>query len=164
MPRCRGCGGSPRIRCLRRGGSWRSRVLRHGTSRRLLRPRCSAYDHLGPARARALRRHPHHVARLLYADTAHGAGRELGRWLRRGLLRRDEQPALYVYQQQRGARILQRGLIGDLLLPRRAGRLLPHEDVSAHVVHQRATHMSGLRAQLEPLLVPRLQCACPSSA
>lgn len=111
------------------------------------------YDHLGPARARALRRHPHHAARLLYADAAHGAARELGRWLRRGVLRRDERPALYVYQQQRGARIVQRGLIGDLLLPRQAGRLLPHEEVSAQVVHRRATHMSGLRAQLEPLFL-----------
>ncbi|GHE65123.1 DUF1015 family protein [Streptomyces capitiformicae] len=111
------------------------------------------YDDLDPARVRALRRHPHHVARLLYVDTPQGAARELGRWLRRGVLRRDERPALYVYQQQRGARILQRGLIGDLLLPRQAGQLLPHEDVSAHVVRQRAAHMSGLRAQLEPLLL-----------
>ncbi len=111
------------------------------------------YDDLDPARVRALRRHPHHVARLLYADAPQSAARELGRWLRRGVLRRDERPALYVYQQQRGARILQRGLIGDLLLPRRAGRLLPHEDVSAHVVRQRAAHMAELRAQLEPLLL-----------
>ncbi|MET9851090.1 DUF1015 domain-containing protein [Streptomyces ossamyceticus] len=111
------------------------------------------YDVLDPARARELRRHPHHVARLLYADAPQGAARELGRWLRRGLLRRDERPALYVYQQQRGARILQRGVIGELLLPRQAGQLLPHEDVSAHVVRQRAAHISGLRAQLEPLLL-----------
>ncbi|MFF7310794.1 DUF1015 family protein [Streptomyces sp. NPDC008137] len=116
----------------------------------LLAPPC---DDLDPARARELRRHPHHVARLLYADAPQGAARELGRWLRRGLLRRDERPALYVYQQQRGARILQRGLIGELLLPRQAGQLLPHEDVSAHVVRQRAAHISGLRAQLEPLLL-----------
>ncbi|MEU0216114.1 DUF1015 family protein [Streptomyces sp. NPDC006265] len=59
---------------------------------------------------------------------------------------------MYVYQQQRGARILQRGLISHLLLPRQAGQLLPHEDVSNHVARQRAAHMSGLRAQLEPLL------------
>ncbi|MGW0495807.1 DUF1015 family protein [Streptomyces sp. NPDC003007] len=111
------------------------------------------HDDLHPAHIRALRRHPHHVARLLYADAPQDAARELGRWLRRGVLRRDERPALYVYQQQRGARILQRGLVGDLLLPRQAGQLLPHEDVSAHVVRQRAAHMSGLRAQLEPLLL-----------
>ncbi|MCL6734840.1 DUF1015 family protein [Streptomyces neyagawaensis] len=111
------------------------------------------YDGLDPSRIRELRRHPHHVARLLYADAPQVAARELGRWLRRGVLRRDERPALYVHQQQRGARILQRGLIGDLLLPRQAGRLLPHEDVSAPVVRQRAAHMSALRAQLEPLLL-----------
>ncbi|MFF4587224.1 DUF1015 family protein [Streptomyces sp. NPDC001388] len=113
------------------------------------------YDDLGATRARELRRHPHHVARLLYADAPQAAARELGRWLRRGVLRRDERPALYVYQQQRGARILQRGLIGDLVLPRHGGRLLPHEDVSAPVVRQRAAHMAGLRAQLEP---PLLAC------
>jgi hypothetical protein len=101
------------------------------------------YNDLDPAWTRELRRHPHHVARLLYTDTPQGAARELGRWLRRGVLRRDDRPALYVYQQQRGARILQRGLIGDLLLPRQAGRLLPHEAVSARVVRQRAAHMSG---------------------
>lgn len=110
-------------------------------------------DELDATGARALRRHPHHVARLLYADAPHAAARELGRWLRRGVLRRDDRPALYVYQQQRGARILQRGLIGDLVLPRQAGQLLPHEDVSAHVVRERAAHMSGLCAQLEPLLL-----------
>lgn len=111
------------------------------------------HDDLDAAQARTLRRHPHHLARLLYADAPHAAARELGRWLRRGVLRRDERPALYVYQQQRGARILQRGLIGELMLPSRAGQVLPHEDVSAHVVRQRAAHMSGLRAQLEPLLL-----------
>ncbi|ELS58519.1 hypothetical protein STVIR_0512 [Streptomyces viridochromogenes Tue57] len=121
------------------------------------------YDDLDPARARELRHHPHHVARLLYADAAQGAARELGRWLRRGVLRRDERPALYVYQQQRGARILQRGLVGELLLPRQTGQLLPHEDVSAQVVRQRAAHMSGLRAQLEPLLLAH-RCAEPAAA
>ncbi|WP_435216950.1 DUF1015 family protein [Streptomyces sp. bgisy034] len=121
------------------------------------------YDQLGPARARALRRHPHHAARLLYADAAHLAARELGRWLRRGVLRRDERPALYVYQQQRDARILQRGLIGDLLLPRQAGRLLPHEEVSARVVNRRATHMSGLRAQVEPLFLAHRDRAATSA-
>jgi uncharacterized protein (DUF1015 family) len=113
----------------------------------------SPYDDLDPAWTRELRRHPHHVARLLYTDTPRSAARELGRWLRRGVLCRDDRPALYVYQQQRGARILQRGLIGNLLLPRQEGPLLPHEAVSAHVVRQRAAHMSGLRAQLEPLLL-----------
>ncbi|MEU0681301.1 MULTISPECIES: DUF1015 domain-containing protein [Streptomyces] len=115
------------------------------------------YDELGPARLRALRRVPHHIARLLHTRDPQTAARELQRWLRRGVLRRDERPALYLHQQQRGARILQRGLIGDLLLPHdetgAAGRVLPHEGVSTAVVRQRAAHMAGVRAQLEPLLL-----------
>ncbi|GGZ73321.1 MULTISPECIES: DUF1015 family protein [Streptomyces] len=111
------------------------------------------YGELDAAGTRTLRRHPHHVARLLYADAPHAAARELGRWLRRGVLRRDEQPALYVYQQHHGARILQRGLVGDLMIPREPGQLLPHEEVSTHMVLQRSAHMSMLRAQFEPLLL-----------
>lgn len=115
------------------------------------------YDDLGPARARELSHVPHHMARLLHAHNLQAAARELQRWMRRGILRQDEQPSLYLYQQQRGARILQRGLIGDLLLSHdgteAAGRVLPHEGVSAAVVRQRAAHMASLRAQLEPMLL-----------
>lgn len=73
---------------------------------------CPPYDDMAPAHARALRRRPHHLARLQYAHDPHEAAYQLDRWLRRGVLRRDARPALYVYQQQRGARITQRGLIG----------------------------------------------------
>lgn len=116
------------------------------------------YDDLGSERARALSRRPHHMTRLLYTHHPQAAARELQSWLRRGVLRRDEEPAVYVYQQQRGARILQRGLVGDILLSRHEAEqarhtILPHEDVSLPVVRQRASHMSGLRAQLEPLLL-----------
>ncbi|MEU0170562.1 DUF1015 domain-containing protein [Streptomyces iakyrus] len=113
-------------------------------------------DELGPAQPRVPRGCPHHIAHLLYTQDPQAAARQLRGWLHRGVLRRDERAAVYVYQQQRGARILQRGLIGELVLPRDGKgreRLLPHEGVSPHVVRQRAAHMSGLRAQLEPLLL-----------
>jgi hypothetical protein len=115
---------------------------------------CPPYDDIGPARARSLRVRPHHIARLLHAtDPQTGAG-QLDRWRRRGVLVRDTRPAVYVYQQQRGGRILQRGLIGELGLTRgRTSAVLPHEDVQPHVVKQRAGSMAGLRAQLEPLLL-----------
>ncbi|MBU6532426.1 DUF1015 family protein [Streptomyces sp. NPDC048405] len=114
-------------------------------------------DH-GRAQARSQRGHPYQVTRLLYTQDPQATARQLRGWLHRGVLRRDERPAVYVYQQQRGARILQRGLIGELSVPRdnsvREERLLlPHEAVSPQVVEQRAAHMSGLRAQLEPLLL-----------
>lgn len=115
---------------------------------------CPPYDDMAPTHARALRRRPHHLARLLYAHDPREAAGQLERWLRRGVLRRDARPALYVYQQQRGARITQRGLIGELDLPPDAdGWVLPHEDVQPHVVSQRAALMAGAHAQLEPLLL-----------
>ncbi|WP_338673951.1 DUF1015 domain-containing protein [Streptomyces sp. SCSIO 30461] len=115
---------------------------------------CPPYDDIGPARARSLRVKPHHIARLLHATDPQTAAGQLDRWQQRGVLVRDTRPALYVYQQQRGARILQRGLIGELHLDRGpATPVLPHEDVQPHVVRQRAGLMSALRAQLEPLLL-----------
>ncbi|MEV0375947.1 DUF1015 domain-containing protein [Streptomyces sp. NPDC050636] len=115
---------------------------------------CPPYDDIGPARARSLRVRPHHIARLLYSTEPQTASGQLDRWRQRGVLVRDTRPALYVYQQQHGTRILQRGLIGEVHLPRgTAGPVLPHEDVQPHVVRQRAGSMAGLRAQLEPLLL-----------
>ncbi|MGY5079170.1 DUF1015 family protein [Streptomyces nigrescens] len=115
---------------------------------------CPPYDEIGPAHARALRRTPHHLARLLFTREPHQAARQLRLWLQRGVLVRDTHPALYVYQQQHGRQILQRGLIGELQLsPGNRPAVLPHEDVQSHVVRQRGTHMARLHAQLEPLLL-----------
>lgn len=112
------------------------------------------YDDMSPAHARAQRARPHHIARLLYAHDPQAAAGQLGRWMERGVLRRDLEPSLYVYEQRLGPRLLQRGLIGELdLSSGQAGPVIPHEDVQEHVVGQRAAHMSALRAQLEPLLL-----------
>ncbi|MDI9885002.1 DUF1015 domain-containing protein [Streptomyces sp. HNM0645] len=112
------------------------------------------YDDMSPAHARAQRARPHHIARLLYAPNPQDAAGQLQRWLERGVLRRDPEPSLYVYEQRLGTRLLQRGLIGELTVSGPlAGPVVPHEDVQEHVVRQRAAHMSGLRAQLEPLLL-----------
>lgn len=112
------------------------------------------YDDMSPAHARAQRARPHHIARLLYSADPQDAAGQLERWLERGVLRRDPEPSLYVYEQRLGPRLLQRGLIGELTVAGpHIGPVLPHEDVQEHVVRQRAAHMSGLRAQLEPLLL-----------
>ncbi|WNF30093.1 DUF1015 domain-containing protein [Streptomyces sp. C11-1] len=112
------------------------------------------YDDMSPAHARAQRARPHHIARLLFAADPQDAAGQMERWLERGVLRRDAAPSLYVYEQRLGPRLLQRGLIGELTV---AGPhtcpVVPHEDVQEHVVRQRAAHMSGLGAQLEPLLL-----------
>lgn len=112
------------------------------------------YDDMSPAHARAQRARPHHVARLLYATDPQNAAGQMRRWLERGVLCRDPEPSVYVYEQWLGPRLLQRGLIGELTVAGPlAGPVVPHEGVQEHVVQQRASHMSGLRAQLEPLLL-----------
>ncbi|MFC9247926.1 DUF1015 family protein [Streptomyces sp. NPDC057136] len=102
---------------------------------------------------------PHNIVRLILpqADTATArheqAAATLGDWLAEGVLAPDPAPALYVYEQ-RNSEILQRGLIGALALsPAADGIVLPHEDVMAHVVEDRADLMRTTAAHLEPLLL-----------
>ncbi|GLF95866.1 DUF1015 domain-containing protein [Streptomyces yaizuensis] len=125
---------------------------------------CPPYDGLRPAHALALRRRPHHLARLLYSARPDEAARQLALWLERGVLVRDEHPALYVYRQHCGDEVLQRGVIGELELAGGGVPVLPHEGVRDHVVSQRAAHLAGLRAQLEPLLLGYRAPGSPATA
>ncbi|MFE7468312.1 DUF1015 domain-containing protein [Streptomyces sp. NPDC057499] len=102
---------------------------------------------------------PHNIVRLILpqADTAAArheqAAQTLKRWLAEGVLAPDPEPALYVYEQS-NAEMLQRGVIGALALSAPAdGVVLPHEDVMAHVVEDRADLMRTTAAHLEPLLL-----------
>ncbi|MGW7521486.1 DUF1015 family protein [Streptomyces sp. NPDC054796] len=102
---------------------------------------------------------PYNIVRLILpqADdpgTRHRKAAEtLRRWLADGVLAPDPEPALYVYEQRRGD-VLQRGLIGALLLsPPEEGVVLPHEEVIAEVVEDRAALMRATAAHPEPLLL-----------
>ncbi|MER6504695.1 DUF1015 domain-containing protein [Streptomyces sp. NPDC001455] len=102
---------------------------------------------------------PHNIVRLILpqADTAAARNKQaaetLHHWLAEGILAPDPTPALYVYEQ-RNAEILQRGIVGALALSSPAeGVVLPHEDVMAHVVEDRADLMRSTAAHLEPLLL-----------
>ncbi|MFG3528561.1 DUF1015 family protein [Streptomyces sp. NPDC047917] len=102
---------------------------------------------------------PYNIVRLILpqADTAAArhqqAAQTLKHWLAEGVLAPDSEPALYVYEQ-RNAEILQRGVVGALALSEPAdGIVLPHEDVMAHVVEDRADLMRTTAAHLEPLLL-----------
>ncbi|WP_069814306.1 DUF1015 family protein [Streptomyces sp. TP-A0874] len=102
---------------------------------------------------------PHNIVRLILpqadsaADRNRRAADTLRRWLDEGVLATDPRPALYVYEQ-RSEDVLQRGLIGALRLsPAEAGVVLPHEDVMAEVVADRAALMRETAANLEPLLL-----------
>ncbi|MFJ5224864.1 DUF1015 domain-containing protein [Streptomyces sp. NPDC088400] len=102
---------------------------------------------------------PHNIVRLILPQAATPEARHrqaaatLGEWLSEGILAPDPEPALYVYEQRRGD-LLQRGVIGALALSGPAdGIVLPHEDVMADVVADRAALMRTTAANLEPLLL-----------
>jgi len=102
---------------------------------------------------------PYNIVRLILPHAGPPAARHrqaaatLRRWRREGVLATDPVPAVYVYEQRRGD-VLQRGLIGALRLsPPEAGVVLPHEDVIAEVVAERADLMRQLGANPEPLLL-----------
>ncbi|MEV0373943.1 DUF1015 domain-containing protein [Streptomyces sp. NPDC050636] len=98
---------------------------------------------------------PYNIVRLILPHAADPATRHrqaadtLRRWRAEGVLTQDERPALYVYEQRSGE-VLQRGLIGALCLD---GPVLPHEDVIAEVVEDRADLMRAAAANFEPLLL-----------
>lgn len=102
---------------------------------------------------------PYNIVRLILPQAADPADRHqqaagtLRRWREEGVLTTDRQPAVYVYEQRRGA-TLQRGLIGALRLPPAgSGVVLPHEDVIPEVVADRAELARTMAAQPEPLLL-----------
>ncbi|GAA0920379.1 hypothetical protein GCM10009560_18610 [Nonomuraea longicatena] len=77
----------------------------------------------------------------------------LRRWLESGVLRADDVPALYVYEQS-GPGVLQRGLIGDVGLAAPEERIiLPHENVMPGPVADRLALMSTTQANLEPIFL-----------
>lgn len=102
---------------------------------------------------------PHNIVRLILPQAGTAAERNrraadtLKHWLAEGILAPDPVPALYVYEQRTGD-TLQRGVIGALgLSPASEGIVLPHEDVMADVVADRADLMRAAAAHLEPLLL-----------
>lgn len=102
---------------------------------------------------------PYNIVRLILPQAAdpatrhRQAGETLRRWRSDGVLTPDPEPALYVYEQRKGE-LLQRGVIGALRLsPPEDGIVLPHEEVIAEVVEDRAALMRETAANPEPLLL-----------
>jgi uncharacterized protein (DUF1015 family) len=104
---------------------------------------------------------PHNVVRLILprpsGPDGHGryrdAGRRLAAWLADGTLRRDDAPALYVYEQV-GDDLVQRGLLAAVELRDPGDHVvLPHEDVMPGPVADRLELMRATGANLEPILL-----------
>jgi uncharacterized protein (DUF1015 family) len=86
------------------------------------------------------------------------AGRRLREWRDQGLLQPDDEPALYVYEEQAppadGTAHVQRGLVGALgLTPAEDGIVLPHENTMAGPVADRLALMGAVEADLEPIFL-----------
>jgi len=120
------------------------------------------YDVIDPDSAADLERlDPHNVVRLILPreDTGRGGSRyaqaraALDEWIAQGVLRRDPEPALYVYEQS-GPEISQRGVIAAVGLHDPAERvILPHENVMPGPVADRLELMRATAANLEPILL-----------
>ena len=100
---------------------------------------------------------PHNVVRLILPgegkDAPEAAASLLARWLSDGVLIRDRNPALYLYEQAAPS-WRQRGIIGLVKLgsPDSAG-ILPHEGVMPGPVAGRRQLMAATKANLEPIFL-----------
>ena len=111
-------------------------------------------------RAELEARHPANVVRLTLPRDDAGpdsrypaAGRQLAAWRADGTLRADDEPALYVYEEQTDGHV-QRGLVGALgLTPAEDGIVLPHENTMAGPVADRLALMGAVEADLEPIFL-----------
>jgi uncharacterized protein (DUF1015 family) len=104
---------------------------------------------------------PHNVVRLIlprpHVDGGRGAyddaAARLVAWLADGTLQRDDEPAIYVYEQV-VAGLVQRGIFAAVELRDPADRVvLPHEDVMPGPVADRLELMRATGANLEPILL-----------
>jgi uncharacterized protein (DUF1015 family) len=86
-------------------------------------------------------------------DRYQRAAETLRRWRDSGVLRPDDEPALYVYEQA-SATHAQRGLLGALALsPAEDGIVLPHENTMSDTVSDRLALYQAVEADLEPIFL-----------
>lgn len=118
---------------------------------------CPPYDVIGDRALAEFEAHdPHNIVHLTLPRPLPGdsdryvrAAHTLREWRTAGVLRRDQSPALYVYEHVTagGAAI---GLVGGVGLD---GPVLPHENTFPGPVADRAALMNATRMQLEPILL-----------
>jgi uncharacterized protein (DUF1015 family) len=86
-------------------------------------------------------------------DRYERAAATLRSWCAQGVLRLDEEPALYVYEQASDDHV-QRGLVGALALsPAEDGIVLPHENTMSDTVSDRLALYTAVEADLEPIFL-----------
>ena len=116
------------------------------------------YDVIDDADVRALERgEQYNVVRLTRphdpTDPYGRAAATLQAWRRDGVLRRDDQPGLYLVEQERAGHTY-RALVGALALrDPSTGVILPHERVMPGPVADRLALLRATRTHLEPILL-----------
>jgi uncharacterized protein (DUF1015 family) len=98
---------------------------------------CPPYDVIDDAsRERLYARSPHNFVRIEFPkdgpdDKYARAAKDLGEWIRRRVLRRDDRGSFYLHEHEfetAGRRLVRRGIFGALrLYPQSEGVVLPHE-------------------------------------
>jgi uncharacterized protein (DUF1015 family) len=125
------------------------------------------YDVIGEAlQKRLYERDPHNVVRLILgyqfpedteSDNRYTRARaELTAWIRKGVLRRDEEPSFYLYEQEfklkDGTRHVRRGFLALRRLEEFGqGRIQPHEKTLAGPKADRLLLMKSCHANLSPI-------------
>ncbi|SHG78937.1 Uncharacterized conserved protein, DUF1015 family [Jatrophihabitans endophyticus] len=124
---------------------------------RLGRLLCPPYDVIDHARrAELLATDADNAVSVVLPDpTSSGyeaAARRLDGWVEQGLLRVDDDPALYVYEMREADGHVTRGLLGAVELRDPAdGVILPHENTMAGPVADRLAVMTSTETDLEPI-------------
>lgn len=124
------------------------------------------YDVIGPELQDELyQRHPSNIIRLILnrgepgddgdAERYSRAARYLRNWQREGVLKQDQEPAIYVYHQvfdYGGQHITRRGFMARLRLePFGEGRVFPHEETHAAAKADRLKLFTACRANLSQI-------------
>jgi uncharacterized protein (DUF1015 family) len=139
------------------------RGVRYAAHADLARVIAPPYDVIDEAQQRALEAHDeHNVVRLILprepvdqsTDRYTSAAHLFDQWLADRVLIVDEVPALYIYQQSRAGSVIQRGLVGAVVMqPLDGGVILPHENVRVGPVEDRLALMRAMRGNPEPIFL-----------
>ena len=144
------------------------RALRYNTDDPLSLALVTAppYDCINPEeREELLRTHPHNVVRLILGADEPGdddtrnrytrAAESIEKWKRAGILVRDAEAALYLYQQEfqaEGRSYMREGILARVGLEEfGTGRIFPHEETMDEPFRDRLRLLRTVRANLSPI-------------
>jgi uncharacterized protein (DUF1015 family) len=139
------------------------RGVRYAPHADLARVIAPPYDVIDEAQQRALEASDqHNIVRVILprepidqsTDRYTSAAHLFEHWLADGVVIVDDTPALYVYQQTRDGLVIQRGLVGAVVMqPLDGGVILPHENVRVGPVEDRLALMRALQGNPEPIFL-----------